>query len=102
MTPPCRTRSKLSSAAARREWMRSSSSRAAAVFRKGTSMRNCSGIKLPAFLVLASLAAAQDDIDAVVARARQTFDVPGIAIAIVKDGRVVLQKGYGVRKLGDP
>lgn len=32
----------------------------------------------------------------------QTFGVPGMAIAIVKDGKVVLQKGYGVRKLGDP
>jgi CubicO group peptidase (beta-lactamase class C family) len=32
----------------------------------------------------------------------QTNDVPGMAIAIVKDGKVVLQKGYGVRKRGDP
>lgn len=32
----------------------------------------------------------------------RTFNVPGVAIAIVKDGRVVLAKGYGVRKLGDP
>jgi len=32
----------------------------------------------------------------------KTFDVPGIAVAIVKDGKVVLAKGYGVRKLGDP
>jgi CubicO group peptidase (beta-lactamase class C family) len=28
--------------------------------------------------------------------------VPGIAVAIVKDGRVVSEKGYGVRRLGDP
>jgi CubicO group peptidase (beta-lactamase class C family) len=42
------------------------------------------------------------DLDAYVARAMRTFNVPGVAIAIVKDGRVVLQKGYGVRKLGDP
>jgi CubicO group peptidase (beta-lactamase class C family) len=41
------------------------------------------------------------DLDAYVARAMHTFNVPGVAIAIVKDGRVVLQKGYGVRKLGD-
>jgi CubicO group peptidase (beta-lactamase class C family) len=32
----------------------------------------------------------------------QTYEVPGMAIAIVKDGKFVLQKGYGVRKLGDP
>ena len=42
------------------------------------------------------------DLDPYVARSMQTYQVPGIAIAIVKDGKVVLQKGYGVRKLGDP
>jgi len=41
------------------------------------------------------------DLDAYVARDMKTFDVPGIALAIVKDGQVVLAKGYGVRKLGD-
>ena len=42
------------------------------------------------------------DFDAVVARAMKTFDVPGMAVAVVKDGQVVLAKGYGVRKLGQP
>ena len=37
-----------------------------------------------------------------VERARKEFDVPGIAVAIVKDGKVVLAKGYGVRKQGEP
>ena len=32
----------------------------------------------------------------------KTFEVPGLALAIVKDGRVALAKGYGVKKLGDP
>jgi len=32
----------------------------------------------------------------------KTFDVPGMAVAIVKDGKIVVAKGYGVRKLGDP
>src|SRR5271167_733004 len=41
------------------------------------------------------------DLDAYIARDMKAFDVPGIAIAIVKDGKVVLAKGYGVRKLGD-
>jgi CubicO group peptidase (beta-lactamase class C family) len=41
-------------------------------------------------------------IDAIVARIMNSFEVPGLALAIVKDGRVVLAKGYGVRKLGDP
>lgn len=32
----------------------------------------------------------------------QTFTVPGLSVAIVKDGRVVLAKGYGVRRLREP
>ena len=42
------------------------------------------------------------DLDAWVSRAMQTFEVPGLALAVVKDGRVVVAKGYGVRRLGDP
>jgi CubicO group peptidase (beta-lactamase class C family) len=41
------------------------------------------------------------DFDAYVARVMRQFEVPGIAIAVVRDGRVVLAKGYGVRKLGE-
>ena len=41
------------------------------------------------------------DLDAYVARVMKTFDVPGLSVAIVKDGKVALAKGYGVRKLGD-
>lgn len=42
------------------------------------------------------------DLDDYVLRSMKTFEVPGMAVAIVKDGRVVFSKGYGVRKLGDP
>jgi CubicO group peptidase (beta-lactamase class C family) len=42
------------------------------------------------------------DLDAYVTGAMKTFDVPGMAVAVVKDGRIVVAKGYGVRKLGDP
>jgi CubicO group peptidase (beta-lactamase class C family) len=45
---------------------------------------------------------APPDFDAYVARVLQTFKVPGAAVAIVKDGRVVLARGYGVKKLGAP
>ncbi len=41
------------------------------------------------------------DFDAYVARTMTQFVVPGLAIAVVKDGRVVLAQGYGVRRLGD-
>src|SRR5208283_1744567 len=42
------------------------------------------------------------DLDAYVASSMKTFEVPGMAVAIVKDGKIVVAKGYGVRKLGDP
>lgn len=41
------------------------------------------------------------DLDAYVANAMKTFDVPGLSVAIVKDGKVMVAKGYGVRKLGE-
>lgn len=52
-------------------------------------------------MAAAALSAAQSNLDQVVERARQEFEVPGIAVAVVKDGKVVLAKGYGVRKLGE-
>lgn len=42
------------------------------------------------------------DIDAYVESVRKAFDVPGIAVAVVKDGEVVLAKGWGERELGKP
>jgi CubicO group peptidase (beta-lactamase class C family) len=42
------------------------------------------------------------DLDAYVTKALETFDTPGAAVAVVKDGRVVLARGYGVRRLGEP
>ena len=38
-------------------------------------------------------------IDQLVDRTLKTFEVPGIAVAVVKDGKVVHSKGYGVRSL---
>lgn len=44
------------------------------------------------------------EIDSVAERARRAFDVPGIAVCVIKDGRVIHSKGYGVRSLrtGEP
>lgn len=50
----------------------------------------------------ATLPASLQDLDAYVEAVRKQFDVPGIAVAIVKDGEVVLERGYGVRELGKP
>ena len=40
--------------------------------------------------------------DARVEAVRAASGTPGLAIAIVEDGKIVLAKGYGVRKLGAP
>jgi CubicO group peptidase (beta-lactamase class C family) len=56
---------------------------------------------ISALPVLAQTAAPPPDLDAYVARAQKTWEVPGIAVGIVKDGKLVFAKGYGVRTLGD-
>jgi CubicO group peptidase (beta-lactamase class C family) len=40
--------------------------------------------------------------DDYVNKAIRDWEVPGLAIAIVKDDKVLLARGYGVRKLGEP
>ena len=39
------------------------------------------------------------DLDAYINRSMKEFEVPGLAIAVVKDGNVVFSKGYGVRNI---
>jgi CubicO group peptidase (beta-lactamase class C family) len=39
-------------------------------------------------------------LDAYVLKAMKDWELPGLAVAIVKDGRVLLAKGYGVREVG--
>ncbi|WP_428394288.1 serine hydrolase [Lichenicoccus sp.] len=53
---------------------------------------------------LAAIAASTPpvDIDQLAARAQKTFSVPGMAIAVVKDDKIVFEKGYGVREVGKP
>lgn len=61
------------------------------------------GLVLPAQTQVAPRAALRPDLgrlDAYIERARAQWDVPGLAVAIVKDGRVVLAKGYGAKQKG--
>jgi CubicO group peptidase (beta-lactamase class C family) len=39
--------------------------------------------------------------DEYVAKSMREWEVPGVAVAVVKDARIVFAKGYGVRKLGE-
>ncbi len=50
----------------------------------------------------AKLQAVPPGLDNYVSRVMKTFEVPGLALAIVKDGATLLAKGYGVRRLGEP
>lgn len=43
-----------------------------------------------------------EGLDAYIADVLSAFEVPGVAVAVVKDGEVVLAEGYGVRALGQP
>jgi CubicO group peptidase (beta-lactamase class C family) len=42
------------------------------------------------------------ELDAYIEKARQDWDVPGLAVTVVQDGKVIVAKGYGVRTLGKP
>ena len=43
----------------------------------------------------------EKQIDSLVEKTMKTFDVPGIAVAILKDDRIVHMEGYGTRSLKD-
>ena len=56
-----------------------------------------------AFSALPPVAAqAPPGFDAYVASVMKAFEVPGLSVAIVRNGQVLLARGYGVRTLGDP
>ena len=42
------------------------------------------------------------DLDEFVAQVMNSFEVPGLSVAIVHDGRVVTSRGYGVRQINRP
>ena len=50
--------------------------------------------QLPAFLT--------DSLDLYVTRALADWQIPGVAVCVVKDGQPVVMKGYGLRELGKP
>ncbi len=46
--------------------------------------------------------AAPKELDASIGRILQQFNQPGAAIAVIRDGKVVFQQGWGVRTVGRP
>ncbi|MEP7324515.1 MAG: serine hydrolase [Gemmatimonadota bacterium] len=64
-------------------------------------------ISLSGYLAISSTLAAQapappPNLDRYVQQIMADFAVPGVSLAIVKDGKVVVARGYGVRTLGRP
>lgn len=57
---------------------------------------------LLALLATTALAAPPEGFDARAEALRQRIGVPGLAIAIVEDGKTTLARGFGVRQLGAP
>lgn len=57
---------------------------------------------LPASFTPLAAQAAPREVDAYVTQALRRFNQPGVAIAVVKEGKVVFQQGWGVRAVGRP
>ncbi len=58
-----------------------------------------SGTASPPVRSAPSIEAALRGVDAMIQDAMKDFGVPGVAVVIVKDGQVILSKGYGVRNI---
>lgn len=56
----------------------------------------------PVFVFAQTLEDKLKEIDAYAEKTRAEWNVPGIAVGIVKDDKIVFQKGYGVRELNKP
>jgi CubicO group peptidase (beta-lactamase class C family) len=77
---------------------------------KGKGLRNVSlrgGFRVFVCSALALTASALataplDGFDTFLEGARKDWSVPGVAVAVVKDDKVVFLKGYGVRRVGEP
>jgi CubicO group peptidase (beta-lactamase class C family) len=54
----------------------------------------------PTFVFAQDYKAKLAEIDKYAEKARQDWNVPGFAIAVVKDDKVIFAKGYGIRELG--
>ena len=68
-----------------------------------TKVNWLSSFKLSWLVVLASFSLnaqiTEKEVDVLVEITLKTFNVPGIAVGIVKDGKLVLAKGYGVANI---
>ena len=71
-------------------------------------MKFLSRLSFASFLVLLFLSNSSiaqvlnsSQLDSLVEKTRRTFNVPGIALAIIHDGKVIHSKGYGIRSIAN-
>ena len=70
-------------------------------------MKSYFRISLPSLLVVLLFSGSKlnaqiltsKQIDSVAEQTLRTFDVPGVAVAVIKDGKIIHAKGYGVRSI---
>lgn len=43
-----------------------------------------------------------DSLDTYIVREMQRWTIPGLSIAVIKDGKILVNKGYGIREAGKP
>ena len=60
----------------------------------------CATIALAAPVTAQSRAAQIRELDAYIAKGLRDWDIPGLAVAVVRNDSVLFAKGYGVRRLG--
>ena len=67
-------------------------------------MRYFASVTFLCFAVVTTVFAQADlkKLDAYYSKALADWAVPGMSIAIVKDGQIVFSKGYGVKEIGKP
>src|SRR5436190_1136002 len=41
----------------------------------------------------------EKEVDALAEKTLKAFNIPGVAVAIVKDGKIILSKGYGIKSI---
>ena len=67
----------------------------------------CGSVAVVASMIMGTAMAQQtvaplQGLDATVEQVRSQFNVPGVAVAVVKDGQVILARGWGEREVGKP
>ncbi len=77
---------------AKKESIKNESAKNESVIKEASKAETSQNLAIPAFV--------RDSLDSYVEREMQKWRVPGLALAIVKDGRIVKLRGYGIKHTG--